>query len=66
MKEYKVARKYYRCERDYNFIYRTSVLVFVLFAVHIVKVRLWILSSRVFCDNGLVYVEIVMLVMPYE
>lgn len=61
-----MRRKYCWYERDYNFIYRTSVLVFVFFAVHIVKVRLWILSSRVFCDNGRVYVEIVMLVMPHE
>jgi hypothetical protein len=59
-----MGRKCY--ERYYNLIDRTSFLVFVSFTVNIVKFGLWILPRQIFCDNGLVYVKIIMKVMPYE
>ena len=61
-----MGRKCYNYERYYNLIDRTSFLVCMSFAVHIVKLRLWILPCRIFCDNGLLYVKIIMKVMPYE
>jgi hypothetical protein len=66
MKECKIGRKCYKYERYYNFTDRTRFLVFVLAAVHIVKLRIWILPHQIFCDNGLVYIKIILKVMPYE
>jgi hypothetical protein len=66
MKKWKMCRKCYRYDRDNNLIDRTSFLVFLFSAVRIVKLRLWILPCRVFCDNGIMYVEIITKVIPYK
>jgi hypothetical protein len=51
-----MGRKCYKYKRYYNLMDRMRFLVFVSIAAHIVKLRLWILPGRIFCDNGLVCV----------